>query len=167
MAHSVPAARRPNLIEPAAVWDVPEPKSGALTMKNSLRLDRDERPALRKALESAGYVVFEASVGCHDIESLRVLWAALIQFDLPMPRIGGLEVIRRLRETGDRDPEVIILRHDCIPETIEAVRLGLVDVLVRPLKPEALRTVVEEIIRRAASLRPASGSAQQRIFVAV
>jgi DNA-binding response OmpR family regulator len=136
-------------------------------MKNSLRLVQEERPALRKALESGGFRVFEASVGSHDIESLRVLWAALIQFDLPMPRLGGLEVIRRLRDAGDRDPEVIILTHDRVPDTIETLRLGVVDVLIRPLKPEALQTAIEQIIHPTAMQLTSSGSAQRNIFVAV
>ena len=65
------------------------------------------------------------------------------------------------------DPEVVILTYDRIPETIAAVRLGVVDVLVKPLKPDALHAAVEEIIRRAACARPASGSTQRKIFVAV
>ena len=136
-------------------------------MENSLRSVRDDRPALRKALELAGYVVFEASDGSHDMGSLRVFLAALILFDLPMPRVGGLEVIRRLRETGDRDPEVVILTYDRIHDTIAALRLGVVDVLVKPLKPDALHAAVEEIIRRADAPRPASGWTRRKIFVAV
>jgi DNA-binding response OmpR family regulator len=138
-----------------------------MTMKTSLFLVRDKQSALRKALESARFVVFDASEGSHDLERLRVFWATLILFDLPERRIGGLEILRSLRGTGDGDPELIILTHDRIPDAITAVRLAAVDVLARPLKPEALSMAVEEIIRRAAMQRPGSGSAQRRIFVAV
>jgi DNA-binding response OmpR family regulator len=136
-------------------------------MKTSLGMCRTERLALRTALESAGFLVFDVSEGGRDRDRLREFWAALILLDLPMPRLGGLEVFRRLRDTGDGDPEVIILTHDRIPNTIETLRLGVVDVLVRPLKPEALQTAIEEIIRRTAVPLASSSSAQRRIFVAV
>jgi DNA-binding response OmpR family regulator len=138
-----------------------------INMNKSMRSVRENQPALRKALESAGYLVFEASDGSHDLERLRVFWATVIHFDLPMPRMGGLEVLRILRATGDGDPEVIILTYDRIPNAIAAVRLGAVDVLARPLRPEALRTAVGEIIRRATLRSPNSGLTQRRIFVAV
>ena len=67
------------------------------------------RPALCAALESAGFLVFDASGGGRDRERLRDFWAALILLDLPMPRMGGLEVFRRLRGAGDHDPEAIIV----------------------------------------------------------
>jgi DNA-binding response OmpR family regulator len=141
-------------------------ESGSMTMKTYLGMRRIERLALGTALESAGFLVFDVSDGGRDRDRLREFWAALIILDLPMPRLGGLEVFRRLRDTGDGDPEVIILTHDRIPDTIETLRLGVVDVLVRPLKPEALRTAVEEIIRRTTVPLTSSSSAQRRIFVA-
>jgi DNA-binding response OmpR family regulator len=126
---------------------------------------RPDRPALRTALESAGFLVFEASDGGHDRERLREFWAALILFDLPMPRMGGLEVFRRLRGAGDEHPEAIIVAHGRIPDTTTVVRLGAIDVLARPLRPEAVRAAVEEI------LRPDEGSptspARPTVLVAV
>ena len=140
---------------------------GGMNMKTILRSGMGNSSALRKALESAGFLVFEASDGGRDLERLRAFWATVILFDLPMPRMAGLEVLRRLRGTGDGDPEVIIVTHDRIPDAIAAVRLGAVDVLVRPLKSEALHAAVEEAIRRA-GLQPAGfGFGQRRIFVAV
>lgn len=126
---------------------------------------RPDRPALRTALESAGFLVFEASLGGRDRERLREFWAALILFDLPMPRLGGLEVYRRLRGAGDDDPEAIILMDGRIPATTTVVRLGTIDVLARPLGPEAVRLAVDGI------LRPAEGSrtlpSGPRVLVAV
>jgi DNA-binding response OmpR family regulator len=138
-----------------------------MNMKKSLRSVRENQPALRKALESAGYLVFEASDGNHDLEQLRVFWATVIHFDLPMPRMGGLEVLRILRGTGDGDPEVIILTYDRVPNAIAAVRLGAVDVLARPLSPLAIRSAVGEIIHHATSQCSSSVSTKSRIFVAV
>ena len=93
-------------------------------MKTSLIVRRDERSAIRRALEAAGFLVFEASDGGRDLDRLRAFWAALILLDVPMPRMGGLEVLRSLRGAGDDTSEVIVITHGRIPTTIEAVRLG-------------------------------------------
>jgi DNA-binding response OmpR family regulator len=140
-------------------------QSGSMSMKSSLILRQDERPAFRKALEAAGFLVFEAAEGGRELERLRAFWAALILLDLPMPRMGGLEIVRCLRGTGDDIPATIIVTHGRIPDALTAVRLGADDVLAKPLTPKALHDAVEEILHRAAGARP--GPSRPRIFVAV
>jgi DNA-binding response OmpR family regulator len=126
---------------------------------------RHERPSLRRALESAGFLVFEATGDGPERERLRELWAALILLGLPVPRLGGLEVFRRLRGAGDDTPEAVIVTHGRLLEPTAVVRLGLVDVLARPLTPEAVRAAVEEVLRPAAGPRP--GREQPVVLVAV
>jgi len=128
-------------------------------------LPRPDRPALRTALESAGLLVFDASEGGRDRARLREFWAALLLFDLPMPRMGGMEAFRRLRGAGDDVPEAILLTYDRIPRTTTVVRLGAIDVLARPLGPEALRAAVEDILGHAEGPQP--DPARPRILVAI
>jgi DNA-binding response OmpR family regulator len=126
---------------------------------------RHERTALRGALESAGFLVFEASDDGRDRRRLREFWAALILLGLPVPRLGGLEVFRRLRGAHEETPEAIILTHGRHPEPTAAVRLGMVDVLARPLTHESVRAAVEEVLRPAAGSPP--GPTRPRVLVAV
>jgi CheY-like chemotaxis protein len=134
-------------------------------MPTSPILRRPDSPALRTALDSAGFLVFEASEGGGDRERLREFWAALLLFDLPVPRLRGMEVFRRLRGAGDDTPEAIILTYDRIPDTTTVVRLGAIDVLARPLAPEAVRAAVEDVLRPAEGTR--TDPARPRILVAV
>ena len=82
-----------------------EIQAGGLMMTTPTVRSRPDRPSLRTALESAGFLVFEASAGGRDRERLREFWAALILFDLPMPRMEGLEVFRRLRCPATTPPK--------------------------------------------------------------
>jgi DNA-binding response OmpR family regulator len=59
------------------------------TMESLANRRRHERPALRAALELAGFLVFDASVEGRERERLRDFWAALILLDLPMPGMGA------------------------------------------------------------------------------
>jgi DNA-binding response OmpR family regulator len=123
-------------------------------MKSSLDKRQDERPDLRKTLESAGFLVFDVSGGGRELEQLREFWAAFVLLDLALPRMRGLEVLRRLRVTGGGDPEVIVLIQGRVPDAVAAVRLGTLDVLARPLAPEAMHGAIEGIVRRTSGPGP-------------
>jgi DNA-binding response OmpR family regulator len=43
---------------------------------------------------------------------------------------------------------VIITAHGSIPDAVSAMKLGAIDFLSKPIKPEALRTMVGEVLRR-------------------
>jgi len=77
----------------------------------------------------------------------------------------GMEVFRRLRGAGDDAPEAIILTYDRMPETTTVVRLGTIDVLARPMRPESIRASVDDVLRPAEGTR--THPARPRILVAV
>jgi CheY-like chemotaxis protein len=140
-------------------------EAGSTNMNTSLSIRRRERLSVRTALESAGFLVFDLSKAGRDRDRLRQFWAAVILFDVPMSRLGGLEVVERLRRAGDNVPDAIVVTHGRIPDALTAVRLGVADVRAKPLMPEVLHAVVEEIDRRVAGTW--TGPAQPRILFAV
>ncbi len=140
-------------------------QSGSMTMSTSSILRQHTRSALRKALETAGFLVFDGTAEGRERERLGEFWATLMLLGLPMPRMGGLEVFRRLRDDDVDTPDALIVTHGRIPEVTAAVRLGVVDVLARPLTPEAVRAAVEEILRPAVGSPP--DPARPRILVTV
>ena len=54
-----------------------------------------------------------------------------------MPGIGGMETLRRLRDAGNDVPVVIVTAHGSIPDAVQAMKLGAIDFLSKPLTPEA------------------------------
>jgi DNA-binding response OmpR family regulator len=63
----------------------------------------------------------------------------------------GMEVLRKLRERHDETPVVVITAHGNVPDAVEAMKLGAIDFLSKPLSPDALRHVVDEMISRHAA----------------
>lgn len=106
------------------------------------------RLVFRTALEACGYVVAEADDGSAALERLAAAPADLVLLDLQMPRVGGMEVLKRLRESGNDVPVVIVTAHGSIPDAVAAMKLGAIDFLTKPLSPESLRQVVREVIER-------------------
>jgi DNA-binding NtrC family response regulator len=115
------------------------------------------RLMLQTTLASVGYEVNEAQDGQAALERLRGPEPAcdLVLLDLSMPRMDGMELLRRLRADGSIVPVVILTAHGSIPEAVEAMKLGAIDFLTKPTTPDALRRVVAEVIERHAAA-PAS-----------
>jgi CheY-like chemotaxis protein len=59
-----------------------------------------------------------------------------------------MEVLRRLRERRCETPVVVVSAYGTVPDAVEAMRLGAIDFLSKPLSPVALRRVADEVIAR-------------------
>jgi FixJ family two-component response regulator len=105
---------------------------------------------LRMTLETEGYEIFESSSGAHALQTLAKHSFALAILDLRMPGMDGLALLARIREDGIRVPAVMISAYSDVPDAVRAMKLGAVDFLQKPLRPETLRTVVSEILKRHA-----------------
>jgi DNA-binding response OmpR family regulator len=108
------------------------------------------RLMLRTTLESSGYEVREAADGSGALGHLRASPCDLVVLDLRMPRMDGMETLRRLRAEGDCTPVVMLTAHGSIPDAVAAMKLGAIDFLTKPITPQALREVVADVIRRQA-----------------
>jgi DNA-binding NtrC family response regulator len=109
----------------------------------------DERPTrllMEKELPRAGYLVTTAESGEEALEKVRAQDFDVILLDLKMPGIGGMEALRRIRDSGASGEVVILTGHPDVDSAIEAMKLGAYDYLTKPFKLSEL----EEVLRRAA-----------------
>ena len=101
----------------------------------------------RGMLESAGYEVSEASTGMGALEAYFLERPDVVLLDLSMEDMGGLEVLRKLREM-DPSARVIVVSADIQRTTGEmALAAGAYRFLGKPLKPEELRTVLGPLVK--------------------
>ncbi len=106
------------------------------------------RLMFRTALEAAGHETAEAEDGEAALAVLHAEPFNLVLLDLRMPLMDGMETLRRMRDEGITTPVVIVTAHGSVPDAVEAMKLGAVDFLQKPLNPETLRGVVAEVIGR-------------------
>jgi two-component system OmpR family response regulator len=71
--------------------------------------------------------------------------------DRMLPRIDGLDIVRRLRESGDRTPILVLSALDAVDERVRGLRAGSDDYLGKPFAIEELLARVESLLRRSAS----------------
>jgi DNA-binding NtrC family response regulator len=122
-------------------------------MKERLLIVDDEtnvRLSFRMTLETEGYEIFEASSGEQAAQLLAKHSFALAILDLRMPGMDGLELLAKMRESGIRVPAMIVTAYSDVPHAVKAMKLGAIDFLQKPLRPEDFRKIVAEIIDRHA-----------------
>ena len=104
----------------------------------------------RMTLETEGYEIFEARSGEQALQLLATHSFALAILDVRMPGMDGLELLAKMRESGIRVPAMIVTAYSDVPHAVKAMKLGAIDFLQKPLRPEDLRSIVAEIIKRHA-----------------
>ncbi|MGJ4950008.1 sigma-54-dependent transcriptional regulator [Bradyrhizobium sp. HKCCYLS20291] len=116
------------------------------------------RDGLAETLTDLGHHALTATSGR---EAVGMVSAAIdaVLLDLRMPGIDGIETLRRIRADDDA-PAVIVLTAYASPEnTIEAMRLGAFDHLVKPIGRDSLRELIERLPPRRPRQHDGGGGA--------
>ena len=98
------------------------------------------RVFLKEALMAEGYDVSAADSGALALAFAAASPPELILLDVRMPGMDGLEVCRKLKaDVGTRNIPVIFLSaSDQLEERVQGLRIGAVDFVTKPVKPEEL-----------------------------
>ena len=110
--------------------------------------DYASRILLNKVLEQDGYRVTTASDGSEALELLRRETYDVVISDLIMENVGGLELLKQIKEGGIEVAVILLTGHASIETAIEAVRLGASDYLMKPVNTEELKVRLRKTIER-------------------
>ncbi len=115
--------------------------------------DAAQRVGLQKLLTSWGFAVDVAKDGREALERIALDRPAIVLSDLVMPNLGGLELLRTLKQE-DPDVTVILLTAQGSVETaVEAIKQGAYDYLTKPIDPQRLRIVLDQVATHHDTLR--------------
>lgn len=122
------------------------------------------RAFLADALAAAGHDVVEAEDGEVACRALRGGAFDVLVTDLQMPRLDGMELLRRARREQPNVAVIVLTAHGSIAGAVEAVKLGAVDYLEKPLEsPAVLRQIVARAAPGAAGAQAAPESGAVRL----
>ena len=106
------------------------------------------RESLARGLEDAGYAVDATGDGSEG------LWYAenhpydVILLDLMLPGVGGLEILNKLRATGNTTYVLVLTAKDTVEDRVRGLDAGADDYLVKPFAFDELLARLRAIIRR-------------------
>ena len=112
----------------------------------------DEPDLLRvvaMALREEGYAVDEAADGEEGLFKATSWDYDALVLDLMLPRLDGLELLRRLRQTR-KTPVLILTARDTVTDRVRGLDSGADDYLVKPFDLVELQARLRALIRRAA-----------------
>ena len=102
-------------------------------------------------------VVGEAADGETGLELIRKVLPDIVITDVRMPRISGIELVQALRAEGFQMPILIISGYDDFAYVRSALKLGVTDYLLKPIKALELNQQLQrcaDILNREETVRP-------------
>jgi DNA-binding NtrC family response regulator len=118
--------------------------------------------------QRAGFEAMTCSSGRDAIAQLQLRRADLVMVDLRMPDVGGLDVLRAIRDIDPRCQAVLMTGYASVDTAVEAIKLGAMDYLSKPLDfgrlEQLLGNVRDEIERRRNLLAAESDMARRLEF---
>jgi DNA-binding response OmpR family regulator len=125
----------------------------------------DDEPNVRlmyRAALAGSHQVFEAESGEKALEQCVARRHDVAILDLRMPGgMDGLELLGEMKRMNITTPVVIITAFADVPNAVNAMKLGAIDFLQKPILPEQLRAIVRDILLRH---QPEPGPGQPRDF---
>ncbi len=132
-------------------WFVP-PSGTPMETAGARVLIVDDDAASRRLLEvrlrAMEYEVAMAADGHEALSLIRHEVPALMLLDLQMPTMGGMELLRALRQEGIDLPTIVITAHGSIEAAVEAMKEGALDFLPKPFDPRHLEIVIRKALER-------------------
>jgi two-component system OmpR family response regulator len=110
--------------------------------------------ALRFTLSQAGHAVDWAPDGAAADAMLKDAVFGLVILDLGLPKLDGLEVLRRLRRRNPELPVLILSAREKPEEKVAGLDLGADDYIVKPFSPNELQARVRALSRRGQRAAP-------------
>ncbi len=110
------------------------------------------REGIAETLTDLGHVPLEAPDGAAALSRLRHPGVDAVLLDLRMPGLDGLEVLRRIRALPTPPPVAILTAVPTAANTIEAMRMGAVDHLAKPVGRADLEALVGRMLPRTSPM---------------
>lgn len=110
--------------------------------------EANERQGLAELLKAWGYETESASDGQEALEKLSPYDPHVIVSDLRMPRLGGMELLKQLREKAATPSLIILTGQATIEEAVEATKLGAFNFLEKPVDPKRLQIELRNCLER-------------------
>jgi DNA-binding NtrC family response regulator len=105
---------------------------------------------LEDRLHASGYETVVATEGQQALDQITHESPQLILLDLTLPKLSGLDVLKRLSQMkpSDNIPVIVMTAHGSVEAAVEAMKEGAYDFLTKPLDKDHLLIVIRKALER-------------------
>src|SRR5688572_23415105 len=121
--------------------------------------DRNILTTLSIALQAEGYAIRVYSDGETALKALTENPPDLAVFDIKMPRMDGMELLRRLRATSEL-PVIFLTSKDEEQDEEAGLAMGADDYIAKPFSQRLLLARIRAILRRSGPVREGDGETE-------
>src|SRR3989440_9300313 len=111
------------------------------------------RLGLTELVGTWGFTTDSAADGQEALQRITTFRPSIIISDLVMPRMGGLELLRALKDEGNALTVVILTAQGTVETAVDAIKEGAYDYLTKPVDTQRLRILLDKIVERQDTLR--------------
>ncbi len=115
--------------------------------------DPATRTGLAELVQAWGFQTDEASDGEEGFRKVTSFRPAIIVSDLVMPRMGGHDLLRTLKDQLSDITFILLTAQGTIESAVDAIKDGAYDYLSKPVDPQRLRILLNKAVERQETLR--------------
>lgn len=104
------------------------------------------RESLKGWLERDGYEIMTAASGEESLELLKTNRFDILLVDIQMDGMSGIDVLEHVKEHYPDIDVIMITAFGSIPSSVQAMKIGAYDYLLKPFDPEELGVLIEKLI---------------------
>ena len=110
--------------------------------------EKDLNRVITRKLKAEGYSVDSCFDGAEALDYMEMTPYDVIVMDIMMPEKNGYQVLKEMREKGNRSPVLFLTARDALEDRVKGLDLGADDYLVKPFHFEELMARIRVMLRR-------------------
>lgn len=110
--------------------------------------EKDLNRVITRKLKAEGYSVDSCFDGAEALDYMEMTPYDVIVMDIMMPEKNGYQVLKEMREKGNRSPVLFLTARDAHEDRVKGLDLGADDYLVKPFHFEELMARIRVMLRR-------------------
>lgn len=99
-------------------------------------------------LQARGYETRRAETGEQGLKLVEDSYFAVVLTDLQLPDLGGIEVVKRLKQISPETEIIMISGHGSVSKAVEATKAGAFYFVEKPVEFEELMVLIEKAVER-------------------
>jgi len=117
--------------------------------------DAAQRVGLQQLVRSWGFTVDAAPDGRAALAAIASERPTIVLSDLVMPNLGGLDLLRAIKEEQDDGDITVVMMtgQGTVESAVEAIKQGAYDYLSKPIDPQRLKILLDQIVERHVNRR--------------